>query len=116
MKKLQLLCIVLLSLTFAGTALADFRVTATWTDSVDPAATSYQVLLDDVVVVDAIAPGTETAELVITDLSGQAVVVRTLGNTGAPDDYIDLGPEMIPTGFELQTGATGISLQIVYQP
>jgi hypothetical protein len=112
MKRLVWLCTILSIVLFTTTAIADYRVTATWTPNTDTAADHYELLLDGVGVVPDIPIGDGTANFLVPDITGQSVVLRTWGNTGAPTDYLDTNPIVL---IKMQQPTNGFSLQIVWE-
>ena len=112
MKKLACLFSILLIALSVTTAMADYRVTATWTPNTDPAADHYELLLDGVGVVPDIPIAEGTANFLVPDITGQSVVLRTWGNTGAPTDYLDTNPIVL---IKMQQPTNGFSLQIVWE-
>ena len=99
-------------LLFAGSVWADYRVTATWTPNTDPAADHYELLLDGVGIVPDIPITDGTANFLIPDITGQSVVLRTWGNTGAPTDYLDTSPIVL---IKMAAPTTGFQINVVWE-
>jgi hypothetical protein len=91
---------------------ADYRVTGTWVPNTDPEASGYQILLDGVVVVDAIPVANATADFTVPDITGQSVVLRTLGSTGGPTDFLDSNPIVL---LKMTQPTTGFGISIVWE-
>ena len=111
MRKFTAFTLALLIALCASTAMADYRVTANWVDSADPFVAGYQILLDGAVMTD-VTQGVQTGDFTVADLTGQSVVLRTLGNTGGPADYIDSSPIVL---IKLATPATGFGISVTWE-
>jgi len=109
MKKLIIFLLITL---FAVPAMADYRVTATWTPNTDPEASAYQLVMDGVVVVDAIPIANATADFTVADITGQSLVLRTLGSTGSPTDFLDTNPIVL---LKMSQNTTGFGVSIVWE-
>lgn len=111
MKKLFISVVLVSMFLFAGTALADWSVTTTWTRSPDSNLNYEEVLLDGVMqgcTIDLTDPTTCT--FVVEYLNGQVVTVRSYNTQGVYSDY------EVGTLFAVPTPASGGSITIVYTP
>ena len=93
-----------------GVACADWSVTATWTRSVGPNLDYEECQLDSAVQCTVQEIEATTCTFVVTDLTGQEVLIRSYNTQGAFVDYV------IGTLLAVPAPAANGSLTIVYVP
>jgi hypothetical protein len=108
MKKVLIAFVLILGM--AGMAHADWSVTITWTRSAGPGLASEQMRLDGTTKCTVIPPAATTCQFVVTTLTGQHAVIRSLNSQGAYSETIPLALNADPT----PVAATGVMATITY--
>jgi len=96
MKNFLPLFLIILTLLFASTAMADWRGDFTFTPDTSETVEKYQLLMDGAVVVDDVDQTTGAVSYVVPAVAGQSFVLRCVAANGTMADSDPIIAVMAP--------------------